>query len=103
MIKRNDSPGKWFHSKLEEFKDDLVYITEGVVLEFNEKIVEKMDEIFIVNKTTVKCVTKECAHNKKNGRSKYGICQKGEIQINERLSFETGMMCMAFSYKGGIK
>jgi len=38
---------KWFKDKLEKFKDDPVYITEGIVLELNEKIVLKMEELNI--------------------------------------------------------
>lgn len=38
---------KWFKDKLEEFKDDPEFITEGIVLELNEKIIIKMEELNI--------------------------------------------------------
>jgi transcriptional regulator with XRE-family HTH domain len=38
---------KWFKEKYEKFKDDPVYITEGIVLELNEKIVLRMKELNI--------------------------------------------------------
>lgn len=37
----------WFSKKLEEYKDDLEFRTEGVILEFNEKIVARMAEMNI--------------------------------------------------------
>lgn len=38
---------KWFKEKYEKFKDDPEYITEGILLELNEKIVLKMKELNI--------------------------------------------------------
>ena len=38
---------KWFKEKHEKFKDDPEYITEGILLELNEKVVLKMEELNI--------------------------------------------------------
>jgi len=35
---------KWFAGQIEKYKDDLEFRTEGVILEFTEKIVAKMEE-----------------------------------------------------------
>jgi transcriptional regulator with XRE-family HTH domain len=38
---------KWFRGLLEEYKDDVEFITEGIVLELNEKIISTMEDLKI--------------------------------------------------------
>lgn len=38
---------KWFKEKYDKFKDSPAFITEGILLELNEKIVAKMEELNI--------------------------------------------------------
>lgn len=87
-MKNENRLEKWFKGLLEEYKDDVEFITEGIILDLNEKIVAKMEELNITRAELAKrlSVTRPFITKLLNGN--HNLTVKTMVSIAQALECE---------------
>ena len=90
-MRRENSVENWFKGLLEKYKDDVEFITEGIILELNEKIVLKMRELNINRAELAKRLGKSKPFVTKLLNGNHNLTVKTMVSIAQALECELAL------------
>lgn len=91
---------KWFKDLLDEFKDDVDFISEGKIIDITEKIVARMEEINITRKQLAERLNVSKAYITKMLRGNINFTLKTLVALGKVLDCD---MQIDFSPKGSSR